>query len=209
MGTADPEYFDPLMARRQALFWVVATRRQLDRWEPLVAEFIRHLFSKEKPPGQLVWEAEAERHLALVAARNLVRAVNSLPSPAATLSPDLATALTNVRDLAEHWDENMPVFNVRTWRGRERLTEPRFPSGKKFAAAHPEESPYSQSDWNGKDGPLLAPELPAAMLRHALDDVQRQVLEADPDLARFVPEAVPTPWLGEEAGEDRWWPRPT
>ena len=31
------EYFDQTMLNRQRLLWAVATRRQLERWEPLVA----------------------------------------------------------------------------------------------------------------------------------------------------------------------------
>jgi hypothetical protein len=34
-------YFDRRMVNRERLIWTVATRRQLERWEPLVAESVR------------------------------------------------------------------------------------------------------------------------------------------------------------------------
>jgi hypothetical protein len=54
-----------------------------------------------------------------------------------------------VRDLLEHWDENMPIFN-----GDSKEVPPR-PSGKRFAARNPTGTPYWSSEWNSKEGPLL------------------------------------------------------
>jgi hypothetical protein len=69
------EYFDDVMVDRQRLLWTMATRRQLERWEPIVAAAVRDRWIGRHPSEADVWLAEIERHLALVAARNLVRAL--------------------------------------------------------------------------------------------------------------------------------------
>jgi hypothetical protein len=56
---------------------------------------------------------------------------------------------------------------------------------------------------------MLGPALRASDLRDYLDRAQTAVLEASPDLWRFVTAPVKSPWLGEDAVHpwDRWWPR--
>lgn len=191
------DHFGALGTRRHTLFWIVATRRQMDRWEPLVAEFLRHQLRKKQLPGELIWQGEAERHMAVVAARNLVRCVEDLPAPVATLDPGLAQRIKDARDLLEHWDDNAPVFNVTPTQER-----PPRSSGRRFLEQQPGRSPYCWWRWTNHDGAFLAPGLPAEELREALDRAQREVLDADPELARFVPAANPSPWRGGSH-----WPR--
>ena len=194
------DYFDGVMPHRQALLWCVAARRQLDRWEAVVARIVRGA-SSGLPPGPLVWEAESERHLALVAVRSTLRAAKL-----AGMETEVAleTDLNNLRDLAEHWDENMPVFNV--W---PRAKSAPHRSGKEFSRAHPDETPYSAFAWSSDEGPRLLRSLPSSRVHTLLDGVQAGVLRERPSLAAYVPERLPSPWLGDSEGDNRWWPKPT
>jgi hypothetical protein len=72
-------YFNELMLNRQRLLWALATRRQLERWEPLVAAAVLDGFAGRQSADTDVWSAEIERHLVLVAARNLLRALELPP----------------------------------------------------------------------------------------------------------------------------------
>jgi hypothetical protein len=124
-------YFDQVMVNRQRLLWAVATRRQLERWEPLVASTVR--VDPVVPECVTVWCAEMEHHYTLIAARNLIRAIELPPPMAVAVDETLRAELIEGRDLHEHWVENMPIFNVTPRRG-----QPKYPSGKAFAKRHPE-----------------------------------------------------------------------
>src|SRR5215216_602583 len=120
------------MVNRQRLLWGIATRRQLERWEPLVASNLRAHLAGRPPAGADIWSAEIEHHLALVAARNLIQALELAPAASVSVDPTLRDELIEGRDLHEHWPDNMPVFNVTP-----RPAEPPYPSGKRFAARNP------------------------------------------------------------------------
>jgi len=195
------DYFDDLAIQRQLLLWVTATRRQLQRWEANVAAIVHFGLQSHEPSGRLVWEAEIERHLAFVSARNLLRAID-LAQPHIRVDTGFEEMLRVVRDLLEHWDENMPVFNVHP----QRRPAPRR-SGKLFKAKNEGQTPYSAFAWNSIEGPLLIAGVPASMLHSLLDEVEAEVIRDRPEMIEFIPERVPSPWLGESAGEDQWLPR--
>jgi hypothetical protein len=209
---SDEERLSPAMLKRQRLQWVVATRQQLDRWEPLVALFSYYVRrrSSGKPLddaedaayGRTVWACDIERHFALVAAHHLVTALRAPPPLGVHVDKALSDELEDGRHLHEHWDEQMPRF-VRWGRNRELLVEP-VKSGKRFAARNPKKGPYGSWSWNNKQGPLLLPNVPSAVVRELLDAVEAEVLASDPDMARFVPPRVESAW-GHEDGE--WWPK--
>lgn len=102
------------MPERQALLWAVAVRRQLDRWEPLAA---LHLGGSLKPPSfraitsEEMWRGEIEHHFHLIAAGKLLQAIPLLSEPPA-IDPTVRAELKEVRDLLEHWTDDMPLFNV-------------------------------------------------------------------------------------------------
>jgi hypothetical protein len=194
----DP-YFNDRMVLRMRLFWTVATRRQLERWEPLVAASVRDSWEGRETDGADVWRAAVEHHFALVAARNLLRALELDPPSTVSVDPTLRDEVTEARDLHEHWPENMPVFNVRP-----RPTQPRYPSGQRFAARNPEHGPYSWLSWGNKTGGRLSPNVTAPALHQLLDDVEAEVLAEDPAFSAYVPPRAPSPWH-EENGE--WWPK--
>jgi hypothetical protein len=99
----------------------------------------------------------------------------------------------------------MPVFKV--W---PQTVEPPRRSGQRFAQRNPDTSPYHQITWNGRDGPVLGSGLAASALHELLDTVEKAVLEASPDLRGHMSGRSLSPWLGEQAGDYRWWPtRPT
>jgi hypothetical protein len=194
------DYFNDLMIQRQRLIWTVATRRQLERWEPLVAACLRDDFAKRKTEGAVIWTAATEHHFALIAARNLLRALDLDPATSVPVDATLRDELIEGRDLHEHWPENMPVFNVRP-----RVKEAPYRSGKEFAARNPTDSPYFWESFNSKTGPELLPNVPAFLLHALLDAVEADVLAKRPDLHAYVPPRAPSPWIYEQ---DNWWPRP-
>jgi hypothetical protein len=193
------DYFDERMLNRQRLLWAIATRRQLERWEPLVAAALRTHSAGQQPDGEDVWSAEIEHHFALVAARNLVRALELAPAASVSIHPTLRAELIEGRDLHEHWLENMPVFNVTP-----RPTQPRHRSGKDFAARNPKRGPYWWLGWNNKTGALLLPHVSAPALHQLLDAVEAEVLANDGSLSDYVPPRAPSPWLHQK-GE--WRPK--
>jgi hypothetical protein len=189
------------MVDRQLLFWAIATRSQLERWEVCVAEIISVELQSDKPSGQLIWRSQAEHHFMFLAARNLVRAVEIAAE--SSIEGTLAENLKDVRDLLEHWDENMPVFNTRP-----RGVPPRL-SGQRFAGRNPSATPYWSSTWNSTKGPLLFPSGPSASELHkTLDRVEASVLSRRPELTEFIPARTVQPWLGDDWGKDRWFPKP-
>jgi hypothetical protein len=190
-------YFDATMVNRQRLLWAVATRRQLERWEPLVASVLR--VDPVVPDGGTVWAAAIEHHFALVAARNLFRALDLDPPMKVAVDPTLRAELIEGRDLNEHWPENMPIFNVTP-----RTAQPQYRTGKDFAARNPDRGPYWWLDWSNKTGARLLPNVPAPALHALLDEVEAEVLSERPELADYVPPRAPSPWLHEN-GE--WWPK--
>lgn len=188
------------MVHRQRLLWAVATRRQLDRWEPLVAASVRLSFQRRELDPAEIWLGETEHHFALVAVRNLLRALDLDPPSGVPIDQAVRDELLEGRDLHEHWDENMPVFNVTP-----RTAQPPRRSGKSFAARNPREGPYGWWAWSSNTGPELLPNVAAAAVHDVLDAVEKEVLNADESLARFVPDRPASPWI---RNVDGWWPAP-
>lgn len=193
------DYFDDTIVNRQRLLWAIATRQQLERWEPIVATVVRDGLAGRPPDGADVWSAEIEHHLALVAARNLFRALDLPPTTTVSVDPILRAELIEGRDLHEHWPENLQVFTVRP-----RVAQPQYPSGKKFAARNPDSGPYWQFAWNLKTGARLLPHVSAPALHQLLDAVEADVLTNDVAFRDYVPPRAPSPWLHQN-GE--WWPK--
>ncbi len=193
------DYFDDAMVNRQRLLWAIATRRQLERWEPIVAAINRELLAERKPARADVWSAEIEHHLALVAARNLLRALALDPASSVPVDPTMRTELLDGRNLHEHWDEYLPVFNVKP----PVRTPAADTSGERFAKRNPGRSPYGWFRWSNQKGAQLVPNVPAPALHELLDAVEADVLGRNPTLSDFVPERAPSPWIRDD-GE--WWP---
>jgi hypothetical protein len=193
------DYFDQRMVNRSRLLWTVATRRQLERWEPYVAAHICARFGRRHVQNGDIWLAELEHHFALVAARNLIHALELEPVSTVPLDPTIRAELIEGRDLLEHWVDNLPVFNV--------SPPPKSPprrSGRDFAARNPDRGPYWWLSWNSKQGAMLMPNVPAPAVHELLDAVEAEVLADDPSFASFVPPRAPSPWI-RERGE--WWPK--
>jgi hypothetical protein len=193
-------FFSGSAIHRQVLLWVIAARRQLDRWEILVADIVSS--PPAKPDGKTVWAAETERHLALVALHHVTTAAR-LADLDQSIDPTLDDDLKSLRDLNEHWDENQPIFNVHP-----RPAEPSRKSGRRFTENHPDDSPYGAFAWASDRGPLLMPSLPAAQVHDLLDSLTAEIVKIQPLLSEYVPDRPVSPWMGETAGRDRWWPRP-
>lgn len=196
------QYFEGLMVDRQLLFWTITTRRQLEQWEASLAEIISLGLQSNQPAGQQIWRNQADHHFLFLAARNLVRAADLAAE--SLIETPLAETLKDVRDLLEHWDENMPIFNGNL------KGVPLRPSGKRFAERNPAATPYWPSAWNSKEGPLLFPSgPPAGELHNALDGVETFVIRRRPELIEYIPERTDEPWLGDDWGDARWFPKPS
>jgi hypothetical protein len=197
-GAVKHDYFDPLTVNRQRLLWTVATRRQMERWEQLVAAILNADAAGQHLHGQTWWLAEIEHHLALVAARNLLHALDLAPASGVSIDQTLRDELKEGRDLHEHWLDYLPVFNVTP-----RPAQPaRYKSGIAFAARNPRGGP----DWgfNNKAGALLLPHVSAPALHDLLDAVEAEAIDSDPNLSSYVPPRAPSPWLRDKFG---WYPK--
>jgi hypothetical protein len=193
------DYFDERMVNRQRLLWAIATRRQLERWEPIVAAVVRGHIADRQPEGADVWSGEIEHHFALIAAHNLLEALDLAPATNVSVDATLRAELTEGRHLHEHWSDNMPVFNVRP-----RPAQPPRQSGKNFAGRNPDRGPYWWLGFDPKKGALLLPHVSAPALHELLDAVEAEVLTNDDSFREYVPPQAPSPWLHED-GE--WWPK--
>jgi hypothetical protein len=206
-GAERPAYFSGLGAERQALLWASAVRVRLTSWERIVAlhlavEIYRHSPPDERPEIQRrdYWRGQVEHHLLVVAAAHMLRSMTLLEKP--PLVPALVRKeLIAVRDLLEHWDENMPVFNVQP-----RPREPKYPSGKGFAARNPVAGPYDWWTWESQRGAMVTPQVSGPEVRAIADAVIRRVLDTRPGLEEFVEPDGVSPWI-DASGSDGWWPR--
>jgi hypothetical protein len=196
------DYFNANMVNRQRLLWAIATRRQLERWEPLVAANMRSEMGGPPFADSDIWTAEIEHHLTLIAAHHLLVALDLDPASDVPIDPTLRAELKEGRHLHEHWTENMPVFHTASPR---RPPKPPRQSGKDFAARNPRHGPYWWLGWTNKTGPYLLPHAPSAELHRILDAVEAEVLAAKPELRRFLPPRAPSHWVQVD-GE--WWPTP-
>lgn len=193
----DP-YFEGTQPR-QILFWAVAARRQMDRWEPLVVEHLSGTYpDRPKMAGERIWLGELEHHFSVVALDHMLDALKLWPNKVRL--PDLLSSeVAEVRDLSTHWIENMPIFNTRP-----RPREPKFKTGRSYAARNPTRTPYDWFAWDATRGALLTPNVAAEEARAATQRAVDAVLLEEPQLARFVPPVEPSPWERDDAG--RWWP---
>jgi hypothetical protein len=192
------EYFDATMVNQQRLRWTAATRQQLERWEPLVAAHVLDTWEGRTPDGPEIWRAKVEHHFALVAASHLLRALDLPPATSVPIDRTLRAELIEGRNLHEHWDENMPVFNVRP-----RVKKPPHQTGRDFAARNPDRGPYWWLGWNSKKGALLLPHVATPAVYDLLNAAEAEALSKDAALSRFLPPRAPSPWVCEN-GE--WWP---
>lgn len=192
-------YFDERTVDRVRLLWTIATRRQLERWEPFVAAALLANRAGRQPAGADVWSAAVEHHFTLVAAHHLFQALDLPPATSVTIDQTLRAELTEGRHLHEHCVENAPVFNVTP-----RPREPKHRSGKAFAARNPDRGPYWWFNWTNKTGALLLPNVSTPALHQLLDDVEAEVLATDESWIEYVPPRAPSPWVHID-GE--WWPK--
>ena len=194
------DYFDDVMVNRQRLIWTVATRRQLERWEPYVAAAVRADVGGVRTvlSSAELWAAATEHHFALVAAHHLLKALELEPPSIVTPDPAIRAELIDGRHVHEHWDEYMAVFNTRPPRVKQLGR-----SGRAFAARNPNATPFIWLRWSSTGGAELLPKVSAPDLHHLLDAVESEVLADDPTLSEYVPPREPSPWLYEN-GE--WWP---
>lgn len=140
-------------------------------------------------------------HLALVAVHHATEAAKLDSSFPPALDDETSLLLKDLRDIHEHWIGNMPIFLG----GR---GDPVYKSGKHYRAVQPAKTPFSPASWSSSDGPRLAPDVPATRVHKFLDAVEEYVLSKRPELGEFVAPRAASPWRGESAGSDRWWPAP-
>ena len=144
------EYFGELMVNRQRLLWTIATRRQLERWEPYVAANAVRNMAGRKLDSADIWSAQIEHHFALVAARHLLLAIELEPASGVSIDSTMRAELIEGRHLHEHWLDNLPVFNISP-----RVEEPPFSSGRSFAKRNTGQGPWPDGEaWEHVEEPL-------------------------------------------------------
>lgn len=111
--------------------------------------------------------------------------------------------LREARDLNEHWEDNMPVFNV----GPTRPKEPARSSGKRFADRNPRRGPYCWWAWDGIRGPLVTPNVTASQLHELVEVAIAACNAARHDDPVEIPDAAPRPWYVPTKEGDLWWPK--
>lgn len=209
MRSADDYFHDPMPAR-QVLVWALAVRRQLERWEPLVAKHTLMMLepnlhprpqSRTKMSTTEYWAGETERHLLLIAARQLLRTLSLLEHPP-TVSAVMSAELKETRDLSEHWDENMPIFQVST-----RPREPKWKPGKDFASRNPQMGPYCWWAWDSTRGPLVTPNVSATEVHDLVESAITAVLTDEPDFEDGVADPAPRPWTMPLSAGGGWFPK--
>jgi hypothetical protein len=189
------DYFDGNELRNTALRWAVATRMQLDRWEPLVAVHLRG-----KLGAREAWLARNEHHLAVVAAAHMITASDKIVPAIPGTSDIVRQEIEETRHLLEHWYENQPIFNIKP-----SPREPEKKSGRAYAARNPDQGPYIAVRWDLRTGPLLTPNVPAATVRGLIGRIEKRALADNPDLAQFLAPSPPSPWGWDEG--IGWMPR--
>lgn len=201
----EDEDFARSVRQEQVLLWAIAARRELHHWDRDVAAAASLRLHRKPEPRNLTWMAEIDRHFALVALANLVRALRCADVDVVMDDEDLPERLTDLRNVNEHWDDYMPNFSA----GR-KIRGPQ-PSGKRFAEKYPGASPYQAWSLDTDQGAMLGPATPVALVLAFVERVEAAVLAQRPDLAEVRPEPEENPWLGEDAGDwlPRYWPRET
>lgn len=198
-GTVIP-YFEDIGKTREVAYWTTATQVQLERWEPLVAESILLEWKKQTAGGALVWQIDMERHFVLISATHLITAMKFAMYPV-PIDEILTVEIPAGRDLLEHWKENIPVFNMHP-----RSAQPKYPSGKAFAALNPRQGPYDGGAWDNQVGPKLLPNVPATALRGLVEQVKTQLVKDRPSYRKFFHDWAQSPWHGGDDPSDRWYP---
>ena len=129
-----------------------------------------------KITSERMWQGEAEHHFAVIAFDHMLEALKLWPN-GVKLPRIVTDEVAEVRDPATHWVENMPIFN-----SRPRPREPKFQTGKSFAARNRKGGPYCWWRWASDKGAMLTPNVAASDARDAIRAVQDAVLADDPEL---------------------------
>jgi hypothetical protein len=165
----------------------------------------RNMTQRPIPPTAMrseeYWQGEIERHFLLIAARNLVKAIE-LMEPAPEVDPVVRAELIETRDLLEHWTENMPVFNITP-----RPRPPGYRSGKDFAARNPDRGPYCWWSWSANRGPMATPNVSGIQLHELVEATVTAALAVRPEMAEYMPPPTASPWIQRSADSDGWWPK--
>lgn len=199
------QHFNDVEIDNEVFTWALATRLQMDRWEALLApEVWTQMYQPEtKSPARSmrIRQARIEHHFCLTAAGHLLKALKMRQSQI-TIDPVVAAELKEGRDLHEHWDENVPIFNTTP-----RPSQPKFPSGKSYAARNPDESPYFWLRWDSEVGPKVMPHVPGAAVHDLVDRTLTAIVAKHPEMADKVLPRPESPWRDDPENVERWWPR--
>ena len=177
--------------RGSASLWAIATRRQLERWEPYLARNVAELHARRQLPGIDVWAAQIEHHLLLVAARNMLGALDVEPKSSVQIDGDVRTDLIGGRGIVEHWRENWHAFTSHP------RPEPSHRGAREWAERNPRGGPFNWLDWTSTEGARVLPSVSADALHGIVDAVEAEAVAARPNLAEYIPPRAPSPWRRE------------
>jgi len=170
------------------------------------ADCLRAPHSKASSAAQLrgseIWSAQIEHHFALVAAGNLIDALELPPPMRIPIEPDAPRRADRRQEPARALAASTDClsFNVSPRPGGATL------SGKSFAVRNPETNPFGVAAVGTPRrarGSCRKPRLP--QLHELLDAIEAEVTRRGMSALReYVPPRAPSPWLYEN-GE--WWPK--
>lgn len=176
------------LEEQDILRWLHSTRRQLRRWEYVFVEEVAAVVQNGNPGWTINWAIETERHLTLISANHLHRALKAAEGRFGGLPENWGEEIPVLRSMHEHGDEQREALPK--W-----AEVPLTKSAKKYAERYPGHSPYGAVGWS--DGPELGPGIGSNAFNRFLDDLEARVIEAAPRWAETRQVGLPPPpWAG-------------
>lgn len=104
---------DPRQVIVDTLHWLWSLQLQIRRLAESTRLEWSGSFDTSGDPRRLFSQTSLDEHLVLVVGRNLVRALAQLrkKQPDVGLGKDVESVIHRLRDVYEHWDENVPPFD--------------------------------------------------------------------------------------------------
>ncbi len=154
-----------------ALHWLWSCELQIERLAESTRIEWSGSFDTNRDARRMFSRTSLDEHLVLVVGRNLVRALEQLRKehPDINLGDDVENIIRLLRNVYEHWDENIPPFKV--------VSKVKNRGVRALNAAYPDARPWSIT--YGTDGPMIGGVLALNEFVAQLEDLERALLELE------------------------------
>jgi hypothetical protein len=154
-----------------AIHWTWSCKLQIVRYSEALQRELDSKGIDQLERKKRCSETSLQEHMILVAARNLLRALNMLSKVHSHLNlpRKLRGDLRQLRDIYEHWDEQIPCF-----RGGRSATSK---SGGEFLSRNPLGRPFSVQFT--KQGPIMAGVVTLRTFVRELDQLEKKLLRIE------------------------------